>query len=176
MYAVWYDFTTGRRTYNGSSYNGGGVEGLNARMYITGFPAGAHYIEVTTVPHQEDPANEIGSYTLTLTELEDDISSDRTFDLNALDGGESEYPGDTDTFVIALEADTEYFVQQILTGYWSGSHLINPKVENIHADPNEVVSTTYDQDAYADRFTTTITGTTTTGLAPEQVDHCRRMA
>ena len=158
MYAVWYDFADGRRTYNGNSYNDDGGEGLNARMYITGFPAGTHYIEVTTVPHQEDPADEIGSYTLTLTELEDDSSSDRTVSLSAVTSGEIEYPGDTDTFVVSLAAGTEYFVQQLLTGFWSGSHLINPRVENIHADPNTVVSTTYDRDVDADRFTTTTAG------------------
>ena len=140
------------------SYNDDGGEGLNARMYIRGFPAGTHYIEVTTVPHQEDPADEMGSYTLTLTELEDDSSSDRTVTVGTTTSGEIEYPGDTDTFVVSLDAGTEYSVQQILTGYWSGSHLINPKVENIHADPNAVVGTTYDQDADADRFTTTTAG------------------
>ena len=127
-------------------------------MYIRGFPAGTHYIEVTTVPHQADPADEIGSYTLTLTELEDDSSSDRTITVGTTTSGEIEYPGDTDTFVVSLDAGTEYSVQQILTGYWSGSHLINPKVENIHAEPNAVVGTTYDQDADADRFTTTTAG------------------
>ena len=158
MYAVWHDFASGDARYRRNSYNDDGGEGLNARMYIRGFPAGTHYIEVTTVPHQADPADEIGSYTLTLTELEDDSSSDRTVTVGTTTSGEIEYPGDTDTFVVSLDAGTEYSVQQILTGYWSGSHLINPKVENIHADPIAVVGTTYDQDADADRFTTTTAG------------------
>ena len=55
MYAVWHDFASGDRHRRSTSYNDDGGEGLNARMYIRGFPAGTHYIEVTTVPHQARP-------------------------------------------------------------------------------------------------------------------------
>ena len=121
------------------SYNDDGGEGLNARMYIRGFPAGTHYIEVTTVPHQDGPRRRNRLLHPHPDGTEDDSSSDRTVTVGTTTSGEIEYPGDTDTFVVSLDAGTEYSVQQILTGYWSGSHLINPAVENIHADPISVV-------------------------------------
>ena len=117
------------RTYNGSSYNDDGGEGLNARMYIRGFPAGTHFIEVTTVPHQADPADEVGSYTLTLTELEDDstLGPHRKPSAQSPRAARSNIRATPTRSLSRWQPAPNTSSSRLLTGYWSGSLLINPK-------------------------------------------------
>lgn len=86
-------------------------EGLNARLFLSNFPAREYVIVVSGSPNPTP----IGTFTLSLTDVTSDdhpadSSTVRTLELGEPASGDIEAPGDVDWFAVDLTAGTPYNV------------------------------------------------------------------
>ena len=134
-------------------------QGLNSQLIFTPDEAATYYVAAGA------DGNEVGTYTLSVTEVTDDYAAEPNPDTTgavAVGGsveGTIDYSGDEDWFAVELEAGTTYRFD--LKGQYTGSGTLHdPGLHGIHdADGDRIANTTDDDGGFGTNSRVTFTPT-----------------
>ena len=139
---LWNPYLYGLHDADGNRLAGTKVPGVTRRVFLTAEDAGAYYVTAGAWGY------ELGTYTLSVTEIPDDFGAGTgtsgAVEVGGSATGEIDYGGDHDWFAVTVEAGRIYRVD--LRGSQTGDGtLVDPYLHGVHdADGNLLPGTTMD--------------------------------